>query len=132
MRRSSSATTCSASSARPSVTGKPSGDDLREGKRTLLVARAFSKADPAQREVLAENFGQPDVDAAGIAAVQDVLRDTGALAAVETVIAELTTARAGGPRARTDRRPRGPRGLLALTDRAPRARPAPRDRALPQ
>ena len=45
------------------VTGKPSGDDLREGKRTLLVARAFSKADPGQREVLAKNFGRSDVDA---------------------------------------------------------------------
>ena len=32
------------------VTGKPSGDDIREGKRTLLIARAFQKADrrPAQ------------------------------------------------------------------------------------
>ena len=28
------------------VTGKPSGDDIREGKRTLLVARAFGKATP--------------------------------------------------------------------------------------
>ena len=36
------------------VTGKPAGDDLREGKRTVLVAHAFAHADPAGRRVLAE------------------------------------------------------------------------------
>jgi len=76
----------------PSVTGKPSGDDLREGKRTLLVARAFQKATPAQLKVLETSFGDPRVSAKGIAQVQEVLRDSGALAAVETVIDELTTA----------------------------------------
>ena len=75
-----------------SVTGKPSGDDIREGKRTLLVARAFDKASSAQRQVLDTHLGKPEVDAAGISAVQAVLRDTGALADVETVIAELKTA----------------------------------------
>jgi geranylgeranyl diphosphate synthase type I len=74
------------------VTGKPSGDDIREGKRTLLMARAFDKADARQREVLDNNVGHGDIDEAGIEAVQSVLRDTGALAAVETVIAELTSA----------------------------------------
>jgi geranylgeranyl diphosphate synthase type I len=100
------------------VTGKPSGDDLREGKRTLLAARAFSKADAEQREVLAKNFGRADVDAAGIAAMQDVLRDTGALAAVETVIAELTNAARGALKHAPigDRESRD--ALLALTDRA--------------
>ena len=75
-----------------SVTGKPSGDDIREGKRTLLVARAFDKANAQERTVLDESFGNPRVDASGVAAVQDVLRDTGALSAVETVISELTSA----------------------------------------
>jgi geranylgeranyl diphosphate synthase, type I len=74
------------------LTGKPSGDDIREGKRTLLMARAFDKADPQQLEVLRGHVGRADIDPAGIEAVQAVLRDTGALAAVETVIAELTSA----------------------------------------
>jgi geranylgeranyl diphosphate synthase, type I len=74
------------------VTGKPSGDDIREGKRTLLIARAFDKASPAQYEVLAKNVGRSDVESEGIRAVQDVLRDTGALGAVETVIVELSSA----------------------------------------
>ncbi len=76
----------------PRVTGKPSGDDIREGKRTLLVARAFDNASRAQRAVLDRYFATPEVDADGVAAVQQVIRDTGALAAVETVIAELTAA----------------------------------------
>ena len=29
----------------PAVTGKPSGDDLREGKRTVLIAEALRRAD---------------------------------------------------------------------------------------
>ncbi len=74
------------------VTGKPSGDDIREGKRTLLVARAFDKADPRQRAVLDRHFANPRADSTGIAAVQDIIRATGALAAVETVIVELTAA----------------------------------------
>lgn len=76
----------------PDVTGKPSGDDIREGKRTLLIARAFDKASSAQHGVLDASFGSQAVDTAGIAAVQTVLRDTGALADVETVIAELKSA----------------------------------------
>lgn len=74
------------------VTGKPSGDDIREGKRTLLVARAFDRADKQQARVLQRHLGDPDLDASGVAAFQRVLRDTGALAAVETVVEELTSA----------------------------------------
>lgn len=76
----------------PAVTGKPSGDDIREGKGTLLLARAFDKATTDQAAVLEKHVGNPEVDAEDVAAVQQVLRDTGALASVETVIAQLKTA----------------------------------------
>ena len=82
------------------------------------MARAFSKADPAQRKVLPSNFGQPTVDAKGIAAVQDVLRDTGALAAVETVIDELTTAARGALKHAPVGDDEAREALLVLTDRA--------------
>ncbi len=75
-----------------SITGKPSGDDIRSGKRTLLMARAFDKSNPGQRGVLDASLGNPLLDSGAIAAVQEILRDTGALAAVETVITELTSA----------------------------------------
>ena len=44
-RPSSSATTCSARSATTTMTGKPVGDDLREGKPTPLLALATARAD---------------------------------------------------------------------------------------
>lgn len=75
-----------------SQTGKPSGDDIREGKRTLLVARAFQLATPAQRAILNANFAKSDIDQRGVADVQAVLQATGAVRAVETVITELTAA----------------------------------------
>lgn len=74
------------------VTGKPTGDDIREGKRTLLMARAFDKATSVQRQVLDGNLGKPDLGDDGIATVQAVLRDTAALDDVETVIVELKSA----------------------------------------
>jgi geranylgeranyl diphosphate synthase type I len=76
----------------PAVTGKPNGDDIREGKRTLLLARAFDEATTEQAAVLRTQVGNPAVDADGIHAVQQVLRDTGAIENVETVIAQLKTA----------------------------------------
>ncbi|MGH3447713.1 MAG: polyprenyl synthetase family protein [Nocardioidaceae bacterium] len=76
----------------PTVTGKPAGDDIREGKRTLLVARANDLATEDQSAVLKAYFGNPGVGTDGIEAVQDVMRASGALDAVETVIAELTAA----------------------------------------
>src|SRR5207302_6011875 len=47
----------------PRLTGKPAGDDLREGKRTVLVAYASEHADDTQLAVLRERVGDPDLDA---------------------------------------------------------------------
>lgn len=68
------------------ATGKPVGGDLREGKPTPLLARALAAATPAQREVLAR-VGTPDLDDAGVAAIQQAIVDTGALADLEATIA---------------------------------------------
>ncbi len=102
------------------VTGKPSGDDIREGKRTLLMARAFDKATAAQRKVLEANLGRADVDSTGMASVQEVLRGTGALAAVETVIAELTSAALTSLQRAPIEDTRTIRALQTLADRATR------------
>jgi geranylgeranyl diphosphate synthase type I len=70
------------------VTGKPVGDDLREGKPTPLLSRAFAAASPAERAVL-DRVGQPGMSDAEIARVQQVIIDTGALADLESHIATL-------------------------------------------
>ena len=69
----------------PAVTGKPVGDDLREGKLTPLLAAATAAADRSQATVL-ERVGEPDLDTAGIAAIQSVLVATGAVDEVERAI----------------------------------------------
>ena len=71
------------------TTGKPVGSDLREGKPTPLLARAVAAADRAQRATL-DTVGHPDLDDAGVAAIQQVIIATGALDALEQHISELT------------------------------------------
>jgi geranylgeranyl diphosphate synthase type I len=70
----------------PGVTGKPAGDDLREGKRTALVALARERATPAERERLDRGLGDPALDEAGTAELRAIITGTGALAACERMI----------------------------------------------
>ncbi len=72
----------------PGETGKPAGDDLREGKRTVLVALALQSSSPAQAAVVARHLGDPALDEDGVAALRRVLVDTGALDGVERIIDE--------------------------------------------
>jgi geranylgeranyl diphosphate synthase type I len=74
----------------PSVTGKPAGDDLREGKRTVLVSRALRTATPTQSAFLLESLGNPDLDQDAVEDLRGLLVETGAVAAVEQLIADLT------------------------------------------
>ncbi|MCZ4552529.1 polyprenyl synthetase family protein [Gordonia rubripertincta] len=74
----------------PQVTGKPAVDDIREGKRTLLMAVAESRAGDSQKQVLRHALGNPAVGDADLEAVRSVLTDTGADEAVEDRIRELT------------------------------------------
>lgn len=76
----------------PSHTGKPAGDDLRDGKRTFLVAAALEAAAPAARAALAAGLGDPDLDEAGLARLREIITDTGALERTERRIADLTEA----------------------------------------
>jgi geranylgeranyl diphosphate synthase type I len=69
----------------PAVTGKPAGDDLREGKRTVLVARAAELASPEDREALWRDLGTTE----GVDELADLIRRTGALDAVEADIDRL-------------------------------------------
>lgn len=74
------------------LTGKPVGEDLREGKPTLLYAVAKERATNSQAAVLDELFGRSDLSGEGVSAVQQVLTDTGAMVEVEARIEKLVTA----------------------------------------
>jgi geranylgeranyl diphosphate synthase type I len=71
------------------ITGKPVGDDLREGKPTPLMAIATARANDAQLKEL-QLVGNQDLTPEQIARVQEVIRETGALDELETVITRLT------------------------------------------
>jgi geranylgeranyl diphosphate synthase type I len=71
------------------ITGKPVGDDLREGKPTPLMAIATARANAAQLKEL-QLVGNQDLTPEQIACVQEVIRETGALDELEVVITRLT------------------------------------------
>jgi geranylgeranyl diphosphate synthase type I len=73
-----------------SVTGKPSGDDLREGKRTVLIALTRSSLPAPHVRIMDEMLGDPDLDEDGIASLQATIRDCGALDRVEDLIRSHT------------------------------------------
>jgi len=67
------------------ITGKPVGDDLREGKPTTLLALAVERSTAEQRTLL-ELVGSPDLDDNDIARCQEILTETGAAAEIERQI----------------------------------------------
>ncbi len=74
----------------PAETGKPAGDDLREGKRTVLIAIAVQRAEPGQQSLIKRLLGDPHLDEHGVADLREVITGTGALEHVEQLIADLT------------------------------------------
>ena len=68
----------------PALTGKPVGDDLRQGKTTLLASLAAQR-DPS----FVDAFGAPDLGDSGVAALQEIIEATGARGDVEAMMAEL-------------------------------------------
>jgi geranylgeranyl diphosphate synthase type I len=68
------------------VTGKPSGDDLREGKRTVLVALTRKALPVSARNVLDELLGDPRLEDEQIRMLQSTIRSSGAVAEVENMI----------------------------------------------
>jgi geranylgeranyl diphosphate synthase type I len=70
----------------PEVTGKPSGDDLREGKRTMLVAIARERLAPGQRRLLDELLGDPALEPEQVRMLQRTISECGAVDEVELLI----------------------------------------------
>ncbi|MFD5451028.1 polyprenyl synthetase family protein [Streptomyces sp. NPDC127100] len=54
------------------VMGKPTGTDLREGRRSYTVARLLSAVSGTERAVVAEALGDPDCTPRTVAAVREI------------------------------------------------------------
>ncbi len=75
----------------PALTGKPVGEDLREGKPTMLVALARAAASGADLELLDGRLGAADLSADEVADLQAVIEGTGARRQLEAIIDGLVT-----------------------------------------
>ncbi|WP_456824254.1 polyprenyl synthetase family protein [Cellulomonas sp. P5_E12] len=77
----------------PATTGKPAGDDLREGKRTVLTARAVAgargRSDDATVKLLRDRLGDRSLTESDVAVLADAIRGTGAPDEVEALIDDL-------------------------------------------
>ena len=71
------------------LTGKPSGDDLREGKRTVLIAMTFDMASSDEKEKLSKYLGSPDLSTDAVIELQRIITSCGALQRCESLITEL-------------------------------------------
>jgi geranylgeranyl diphosphate synthase type I len=74
----------------PSITGKPAGDDLREGKRTVLMAMAMERTTDAGRTELLSYLGRPDLSHEIIEVLRGIIIESGAVESVEGLIEKLT------------------------------------------
>jgi geranylgeranyl diphosphate synthase type I len=71
-----------------SVTGKPIGDDLSQGKLTAIVADTIALADSGGAARLESLLGRPDLSPSQIEDLRDVIRGSGALASIEARISD--------------------------------------------
>jgi len=79
----------------PETTGKPAGDDLREGKRTVLIGLTLNNCSASERDYLDKHLGSPDLTGAEIDGLRAIIEQSGALGSVEAMIAELSDAAFG-------------------------------------
>ena len=70
------------------VTGKPAGDDLIEGKRTVLIALARRELPTSARRTVDELLGDPELDGEQVEALQNTIRESGAVEQTEAMITD--------------------------------------------
>ena len=74
----------------PSATGKDRDSDLREGKRTVLVARTLALVGEEDRRFIEERLGRSDLPAEDVDRIRSLMEASGALASTLRLIEELT------------------------------------------
>jgi len=75
----------------PKVTGKPAGDDLREGKRTVLISMTDESLSGAEKERFFSLFGNPELTEDDVEHLRALISASGADKRVEELIAHLTS-----------------------------------------
>lgn len=97
------------------LTGKPAGDDLREGKRTVLVAHALELAPRDQAAELDAMLGDASLTPTDIDRARTIIETSGALAATERAIA-ASSEQAMAALAATPMTDEGRQALTALAE----------------
>ena len=75
----------------PAITGKPAGDDLREGKRTVLVAMTLENSSPSAVTRFMSSFGSSELKASDVEALREIIIESGARSRVEELIDSRTS-----------------------------------------
>lgn len=65
--------------ANEGVLGKPVGDDLREGKKTLIIVHARRNGDERQKRMVLDSLGSEDVSDEQIRETIDILKEIGSI-----------------------------------------------------
>ena len=74
----------------PSQTGKPAGDDLREGKRTVLLAMTLDRVNESEKNLIEGSLGDADLSSEKVNQIREIIKNSGALKEVENLIESLT------------------------------------------
>lgn len=69
--------------------GKPVTSDLKEGKKTLLILEALSRADKSQKEIIELNLGNKKVTYNSLRQVRKVIKETGSLEESKSLAKQL-------------------------------------------
>ncbi len=71
------------------LTGKLVGSDLRQGKKTLLVAKALQKASDSDRKKIHAALGNKDLSEAETRRIREIIKQTGSLAYCEKLAGDF-------------------------------------------
>lgn len=70
----------------PAVTGKPAGDDIREGKRTVLIALTMERASVSQRAEVTAALGDSELTSENVERIRAIIEECGARHETERLI----------------------------------------------
>lgn len=76
----------------PNLTGKPAGDDIREGKRTVLVALTEKNSDTVGRNLLETALGNQNLTEQQVHTIRELMVNSGAVTHLEDLIARKSQA----------------------------------------